>query len=57
MVDKLFNGANPKSRRCVVLAVASMKKRRRKKKEEDEQFPKLTKHVYHHATGAAPAVA
>ena len=33
LVDKLSNGANPESRRCVVLAVALMKKK--KKKEED----------------------
>ena len=45
LVDTLSNGANHESRCCVVLAVASMKK----KKKEDEQFPKLTKHIYHHA--------
>ena len=39
LVDKLSNGANPESRRCVVRAVA------RRKKEEDDQFPTLTKHI------------
>ena len=41
MVDKLSNDANPKSRRCVVLAVASIKKRRRKKKKKMNNFQNL----------------
>ena len=49
LLDKRLNGANPKSRRCVVRAVASMKKKEEEKEEEDEEFPKLTKHIYHHA--------
>ena len=61
LVDKLLNGANANSRRCSVRAVALMekeekekkKKKKKRKKIEDEQFPKLTKHIYHHARGRA----
>ena len=38
LVDKRLNGANPKSRRCVVRAVASMKKRRRRRKKKKKKM-------------------
>ena len=41
LVDKLSNGANPKSRHCVVLAVASMEKRRKKKNKKTNNFQNL----------------
>ena len=36
----------------VVLFFNEEKKNKKRKKKKDEQFPKLTKHLYHHARRA-----
>ena len=55
LVDELSNGANPKSRHCVVCALALMVKRRKeKKKKKINNFQNLRSIIiYRHARGRA----